>query len=262
MRGLWARCRIIFMKSTAMNKILPLESTFFTVLKKHSPRRADGVSILIETNGSEKTMEVRSIKHSIRRSVLGLAVFLIWQLLAAGDASAQTLWTDGVGDWFQRGELVARRAESSERDGFDARIDNGGIAKIFAPGASVRRITLGALGGQSGGLQILGGSLDVTQNLHLGEGGQGVVTVGSGGTITSQTTRLGRFTGGSGIATVTGAGSTWSTSLDFLVGESGSGSLSVNSGGAVVVGNNFLVAVSSGAPTSNVTVTARVRRSR
>ena len=144
---------------------------------------------------------------------------------------------------------------------FDARIDNGGIAQIFTPGAAVRRITLGALGGQSGGLLVSAGSLDVTQNLHLGESGQGVVTVGAGGTITSQFTRLGRFNGGSGIATVTGAGSTWSTSLDFLVGETGSGSLSINTGGAVTVGNNFIVADASGAPTSNVTVTGGAPRS-
>ena len=184
-------------------------------------------------------------------TTVGLAVAL---LLVASDASAQTLWTDGVGDWFSAGNWSLGVPNPASGTSFDARIDNGGIAKILASGASVRRITLGANNATSGGLQVLAGSLNVTENLHLGESGQGVVTVGNGGTITSQTTRLGRFTGGSGTATVTGAGSTWSTTQDFLVGESGAASLAVNSGGAVVVGNNLLVANTGGAPASNVTV--------
>ena len=163
--------------------------------------------------------------QAFHRMVCVLGILLSWPLLAAGDAAAQTLWVDGVGDWLNGANWSLGVPNPASPTAFDARIDNGGIASVcLAPGAAVRRITLGGTNVQSGGLQVTGGgSLDVTENLHLGESGQGVVTVGSGSAITSNYTRLGRFSGGSGIATVTGAGSTWSTTLDFLVGESGSG---------------------------------------
>src|SRR4051812_40604360 len=74
-------------------------------------------------------------------TTVGLAATL---LLVASDASAQTLWTDGVGDWFSAGNWSLGVPNPASGTAFDARIDNGGIAKILVPGASVRRITLGA----------------------------------------------------------------------------------------------------------------------
>ena len=179
---------------------------------------------------------------------------LIASFFLTTSAFAQTIWTAGVGNWFTPGNWSAGVPNPASGTSFDAQINNGGIAQIFSPGASVRRITLGASNGQGGGLQINAGTLNVTENLHLGEGGNGVATISNGSTVTSNYTRIGRFNGSSGSATVFGEGSTWRTTLDFLVGESGSGALVADAGGDVVVGNNLLVANVLGAPQSSVTV--------
>jgi hypothetical protein len=84
---------------------------------------------------------------------------------------------------------------------FDAQINNGGIAQIFSPGASVRRITLGNLSGQGGGLLVDLGSLNVTENLRLGEnGGMGNMTIRNDADVSASQTILGVFSG-SGLMT-------------------------------------------------------------
>jgi len=195
----------------------------------------------------------RRIRSAWRGSPVGAAICLVGLLLSSS-APAQTIWSDATGSWFTPGNWNNGVPNPASGTAFDARIDNGGTAQIFAPGASVRRITLGGLSGQSGNIVVDTGSLNVTENLHLGESGLATVTVKNGGQITSQFTRIGRFAGSGGTATISGNGSSWSTTADFLVGETGSGSLTINQGADVTVGGNFLVAGAAAAQGSSVSL--------
>ncbi|HZJ15744.1 MAG TPA: hypothetical protein VFD27_11895 [Chthoniobacteraceae bacterium] len=154
-------------------------------------------------------------------------------LLCSGTAlEAQTSWIDGVGDWFNFFNWSNGVPNSGSATSFDAQINNGGIAQIFSPGASVRRITLGNLSGQGGGLLVDLGSLNVTENLRLGEnGGMGNMTIRNDADVSASQTILGVFSG-SGLMTVSGNGSTL-TSSTLILAELASGTMVVRDGGDV-----------------------------
>ena len=68
--------------------------------------------------------------------------------------------------------------------------------------------------------------------LHIGDAGQGWLTVDAGGTVSSSNTVLGLEASGSGTGLVTGAGSTWQNGT-LTVGRWGEGELTVADGGAL-----------------------------
>ena len=78
-------------------------------------------------------------------------------------------------------------------------------------------------------------NLDLADAIPLVAGwkGAGSVTIGDGFTITSTLARIGYWSGATGVVSVTGSGSTWTTSSELDVGLSGSGVLSITNGGAV-----------------------------
>ncbi len=81
-----------------------------------------------------------------------------------------------------------------------------------------------------------GGTLTVTASgggLGAGYKGRGSLTVADGVTISSGAVYLGYYSGASGVATISGAGSKWTNSGYLYVGDSGSGTLNVASGGQV-----------------------------
>src|SRR5687767_15607179 len=106
-----------------------------------------------------------SVGSFIRRT----AWSAIWWFFLSSEGAAQTTWVGNVGDWFLPFNWSNGVPQAASPTSFDATINNGGIAQIFTGGASVRRITLGALTGQSGGLLLDAGSLNVAENLRLGE---------------------------------------------------------------------------------------------
>src|SRR5678816_1587889 len=175
-------------------------------------------------------------------------------LLCSGTAlEAQTSWIDGVGDWFNFFNWSNGVPNSGSATSFDAQINNGGIAQIFSPGASVRRITLGNLSGQGGGLLVDLGSLNVTENLRLGEnGGMGNMTIRNDADVSASQTILGVFSG-SGLMTVSGNGSTL-TSSTLILAELASGTMVVRDG-ADVSGSLVSLANASTSALGRLTVT-------
>jgi T5SS/PEP-CTERM-associated repeat protein len=81
-----------------------------------------------------------------------------------------------------------------------------------------------------------GGALTVTAaggDLGVGYKGLGSMIISDGVAISSPTGYLGYMAGAIGTATITGAGSKWTSSSALYVGNSGSGELRVESGGEV-----------------------------
>src|SRR5690606_21539618 len=104
----------------------------------------------------------------------------------------------------------------------EASIDNGGTAQVTSA-AAVRILRIGDYGGT------------------------GALEVALGGTLTSGGwASLGWLPGASGTATVTGAGSTWTTVI-LTVGSDGAGTLTVSEGGTVATGELTLGSSALGA---------------
>lgn len=76
-------------------------------------------------------------------------------------------------------------------------------------------------------------------DLGAGYQGTGSLTIAEGVAVTSPTGRLGVNAGSSGSATVTGAGSGW-TSNALYVGEAGKGELTIAAGGSVTSGSAYI----------------------
>ena len=67
----------------------------------------------------------------------------------------------------------------------------------------------------------------------MGSFGDGTLSVEAGGTVSNTVGILGNYSGSTGTATVTGAGSAWTNSTALYVGSSGDGTLNVQAGGSV-----------------------------
>ena len=97
-----------------------------------------------------------------------------------------------------------------------------------------------------GAVTISGTGSTWTNNdrLWVGELGTGTLTIQNGGSLVTlgaagSGSILGTFVGGTGMATVTGAGSTWTSSNELRVGNSGNGTLMISDGGALIHDNAF-----------------------
>jgi T5SS/PEP-CTERM-associated repeat protein/autotransporter-associated beta strand protein len=160
-----------------------------------------------------------------------LALYLAASVLAlvspVSSLFAQTVWTDGTGNWFNAGNWSAGVPGSSTA----AQINNGGTAQITASGAQAGDVTLG-LGSSDSGTLSISGPGDLNATLHIGESGIGVVTISNGGSGSGGFI-MGDNAGSSGTATVSGSGSTWTTPATCFVGFNGNGSLSITDGGSV-----------------------------
>ena len=99
-------------------------------------------------------------------------------------------------------------------------------------------------------------NLDMTQlnygDLGAGWKGTGSITIQGGLSVTSSQGSLGFQSGASGAATVTGAGSTWDSSLSLNIGVSGTGTLSITNGGSVSSGSSCIGLHSGSAGTVTV----------
>ncbi len=93
----------------------------------------------------------------------------------------------------------------------------------------------------------------------VGGGGSGTLIIETGGVVTNNHGYLGHSyypagpCVGTGLATVTGVGSTWNNSGEFHIGRAGTGTLNVESGGTVSSGKGYIATLSGS--TGTVTVT-------
>ncbi len=83
--------------------------------------------------------------------------------------------------------------------------------------------------------------------LHVGNQGNGTLTIEAGGTVASGNALIADQLGSTGTVTVSGIGSTWTNSFSLTVGNVASGTLTIEAGGSVssVLGNIGLGAASN-----------------
>ncbi|MDZ4659530.1 MAG: hypothetical protein SH868_18315 [Bythopirellula sp.] len=163
--------------------------------------------------------------------------------LASDITRGQTVWTAGTGDWFDGGNWTLGVPNSASGTAFDAIIANGGTAQLQAPGGSVRRMRVGLVGGP-GSLLVNGGTLNVTDDLHLNEGSAGPasMTVQGGSTVTAIDTVVGFSSAFSTSFLISGADTIYNATTSFIVGQSGAGlaTLTVNDGAVLASGTSTI----------------------
>ncbi len=95
-----------------------------------------------------------------------------------------------------------------------------------------------------------------SQSLTVGNAGTGSLDVQDAGKVSDSIAYLGYDSGSTGMATVTGAGSTWTNTSALEVGVYGAGTLSVQGGGTFSVsrsGNALFLDFAPGGPTPSAT---------
>ncbi len=172
---------------------------------------------------------------------------------AAGSSGTLNLTSASAGDFAVTGtaaahDLIVGRygmGTINVANGRDVTVADGTVLGLHA--GSTGNVTVSGAGSTwtSGG--------DLTLGLLVGGSGTGALSISDGGVVSSFVGVIGRSAGGSGTATVTGAGSTWNNSVDVLVGSAGQGSMTI-SAGAVVSGINGSIAGLTGSD-GDVTVT-------
>jgi fibronectin-binding autotransporter adhesin len=150
-------------------------------------------------------------------------------------------------------------------DGFGAFWSNSGTMNIGNSGTGTLDVQagaqvfnsgpcyLGSIAGSSGTATVTGAdsNFSVDENdLYVGNFGSGNLYVHSGGRVSDRRGYLGCGANSSGIVTVTGSGSKWTSSESIIVGDRGEGTLTIEDGGEI---SGF--AMIAGAPGSKGTVT-------
>jgi T5SS/PEP-CTERM-associated repeat protein len=154
-------------------------------------------------------------------------IVAVWAI--GTNAFAQTVWTDGTGDWFNSANWSAGVPTSSTA----AQINNGGTAQITSSGAAAGDVTLGLGSLDSGTLSTSGSGNATTGSLYIGESGKGTFSITNGGVVSSIRFVLADNSSSSGIATVSGSGSVWTNSVVCFVGFLGTAKLNITNGGIV-----------------------------
>ena len=159
-----------------------------------------------------------------------LAIFWVIFVLSAfagtGVLAGDVTWNGGGADqsWFNTANW---NPDSLPTSSDNAYIYDGGTAMVDTPGA-------------------------VSCVLYVGNGGGGTLSITDGGHVTDRWGDLGYGIGSTGIATVSGAGSTWSNTEGLFVGYYGSGTLNITNGGLVSNGSSFLGYASGSTGTATV----------
>ena len=154
---------------------------------------------------------------------------------AATVTGADSTWNSGGSVWI-----------GSRGDG-TLDIEDGGL--LSSAGGSI-----GYYLDSSGSVTVNNGTWTNSGELIVGREGTGTLIIENGGTVNNTfaaISQFGRLAGSSGSATVTGAGSTWTSSGNLVVGGTndgsysatnglGDGTLSINNGGAVSNVNGYI----------------------
>ena len=86
-------------------------------------------------------------------------------------------------------------------------------------------------------------------NVNVGQVGTGMLTIRNGGTLTDHAVSIAAFPGSQGTAVVSGAGSSWTNSGNFVVGFLGTGTLTIENGGVVNSQGGFIGLAGTGTVT-------------
>ncbi len=148
-------------------------------------------------------------------------------IVANGADSSGTVTVSGAGSaWINSSDLSI----GSSGSGTLTVADQG----LVTSGAD---ITLGYSEAGSGTVTVTGSGSTLANggwDFNVGRYGEGTLNVLAGGEVSSAYySDLGKYSTAVGTATVSGPGSTWSTSRELVVGAQGTGTLSVRDGGRV-----------------------------
>ncbi|HBO42410.1 MAG TPA: hypothetical protein DD670_00410, partial [Planctomycetaceae bacterium] len=133
--------------------------------------------------------------------------------------------------------------------------ESGNGTVTITGGATVNTASYGFIGnntGSTGKLTIdgVGSKWDVVGGVFVGYAGDGELNITDGGVIRDSfflaQNAIGYEVDSKGVATVSGAGSTWATIGAMGVGYSGDGTLNISDGGVVTVGGTTMVAWNPG----------------
>jgi T5SS/PEP-CTERM-associated repeat protein len=167
--------------------------------------------------------------------VITRAVFTFFLLSIISTVGvAQTVWTDGTGDWFLGTNWSAGVPNSNAQ----AQVNNSGTAQITTSGAAAASVLLGWNDvSELGNLGVSGaGRLNVGGDLAVGGLGNGTLSITNGAQVSDLSGEVGytitSHPGVSGNATVDGAGSAWTHAGDLHVGY-GTGTLTISNGATV-----------------------------
>lgn len=156
-----------------------------------------------------------------RLTLAALLVACAASLAAASGMFATATWLNpGTGNW-ETGVNWSTGAEPTAAD--DAVVNNGGTVEIGSIGELAQSLSIGSGGGTSGTVVVPGGQLGV-DDLNIGNGGTGTLTLETGGVVEQ--------TDGAGSNLIVGDGGTGTISVD------GASSLVDWNGGFIVFGAN------------------------
>ena len=190
------------------------------------------------------------MKNPSRKSLLAISQAVAVALCAATftpNAKAQTSWQVVAGNWAVGGNWDNGVPDAADQ----AMIDNGGIATVTTVGNVALRTFLGTDPGDIGNLLVTDGStLDSGDGMVVGFYGTGKLTINGGALVIATYGEIGAVSGSTGIATVSGVTSLWTTLGELRVG--GTGTLNIQNGGAV--SNSSAYIANSSGSTGTVTV--------
>jgi T5SS/PEP-CTERM-associated repeat protein/autotransporter-associated beta strand protein len=143
-----------------------------------------------------------------------------------------------TGNITNQAALIFNRSDASTYSGVIT-----GSGSLTKTGAGTLTLTvahsyLGHTAIQHGALTLDGGALnagtvgDVYAGYHAGE--NGTVNLVNGGDISGRSSYLGIDAGSQGTATISGAGSTWTNSVEFIAAYAGTGTLTIANGGSLI----------------------------
>ena len=105
-------------------------------------------------------------------------------------------------------------------------------------------------------LDVTGGMADIDDDIYVGTSTPGTMNVSNGGDVSSGDGWIGYYTSAASTATVTGAGSTWTTNGGIMrVGYQSEGNLNIQAGGVVTTDDGYIGINNASGDRSTVTVT-------
>src|ERR1035438_3413940 len=205
-------------------------------------------------------------RRRLSRGIILLVVISVAVLGAPVPGFAQdtpVIWGGGNGNWFPgTGQtsnwflsLGGTPTTPPNGPGFSADIGTAsglgpitGTVTVNGPVNLPDGVSLG--NGAAGGLVVSSKANTLTAGtMDVGFSGPGTstLTIRNGGVVTDSYVYVGAVAGSSGSVTVSGTGSQWNVSNQFLLGDNGNGTLSIQSGGLVSTSNAAVGAYSGSA---------------
>lgn len=174
------------------------------------------------------------LRAAVAAQLLLLSGSTIALLLGGPALAADWLGTTST-DWFTAGNWSPAVVPTGS---IDVTINNNGspnAATIGTSGAVAKAVTLGSAVGQSGTLNVTGGTLSGVTTLTVGDFGSGTVNISNAGTVSASTVYLAVDPGGGGTVTVSGSGSKLtSTSLYAGMDAGATGQVTIEDNASLV----------------------------